>query len=138
MSSDEKKEDELIHTMQVIAANVDNKSGIGEPKTGYLEYANYLPLTLFSIFLDTDKLENLKTPLSTVYKLSLILGLAVVYIICGSLSFVAYYYGSQNYTYILTSIAWWFLMFFVIIMLFPVKPIFEIKTNRYLSRISGR
>jgi len=131
-------DEDVVHTMQVVAANVVNKSGIGEPRTGYLEYMNLVPLILFSLFLDTDKQENLKSPLSTFYKLSLILGLAVVYLLCGSLSFVSYYYGSQNYMYKLTSITWWVFMFFIIIMLFPIKPSFEIKTNKYLSRIFSR
>lgn len=135
---DEKNDDKLIPVLQIIATNVDNKSGIGEPRTSLLEYVNYVPLTLFSLFLDTDKRENLKSPLSIFYKLSLILGLAVVYFICGFLSFISYYYGIQNYNYILTSIAWWFLMFFVIIMLFPITPVFESKPNTYLSRISSR
>jgi vacuolar-type H+-ATPase subunit I/STV1 len=131
-------EDEMIRAYQILAANKDTGSGVGEPKTSLLEYANYVPLTLFSLFLDTDKREKLTSPLSIFYKLSLVLGLAVVYFMCGFLSFISYYYGSQNYNYILTSIAWWFLMFFVIIMLFPIKPVFESKPNIYLSRISSR
>jgi len=126
------------NSIQILAPRVDSKSGIGEPKTYLLEYANYVPLTLFSLFLDIEKRENLKNPLSIFYKLTLILGLAVVYFICGSLAFVSYYYGSQNHNYILSSISWWFLMFFVIIILFPIKPVFESKTDTYLSRISSR
>ena len=123
------EQQELNSSLILLADNVDieSESGIGEPRTSYLEYINLVPLTLFSLFLDTNKQENLKSPLSIFYKLTLILGLAVVYLICGSFSFVSYYYGSENYMYKFTSIAWWIFMFFVIILLFPIKPIFTKK-----------
>ena len=138
MSAEEKKEYELIHTMQVVAENVDNKNGLGEPKTSYLEYLNLVPSSLFSIFLNTDKIENIQMPLSTLYKLVLILCLAIVYLICTSLTFIPYYYKNIEFMYILTSITWWFFMFFILIILFPVKPIFSIAQNKYLSRIWSR
>lgn len=140
MSSNENdyEQEELKKALKIIADNVDNKSAIGEPRTGYLEYINLVPLTLFSLFLGTDRQENLKSPLSIFYKITLILGLAVVYLICGSFSFISYYYGSENYMYKFTSISLWFFMFFVIIMLFPIKPIFEAKNDKYLSRVFSR
>lgn len=134
----EKKENELIHTMQIVAENVDNTSGIGEPKTGYLEYINIVPLILFSTFLNTNKIEDIKTPLSIFYKLVLILCLAIVYILCIAPSIIPYYYSNPNFIYIITSISWWFLMFFVIIIISNIKPIFSISQNKHLSRIWSR
>lgn len=125
MNNNENNQNELIEAMVNIAKTKNAKDGSTNDKISYLENLNSIPYNLFAMFLNTNNISLLKYPLSFFSKLSFIISLAIVYILSIFICIIPYYYKDNELNYILNSIFIWISMFFIIIIIFPIKMTFQ-------------